>query len=253
MKTLLTNGCSWTYGGGIDRLFKDPSNLVWPHHLKKLMGYDNCVNLSWGGGSNQRIFRTTLDWILKQTPETLESTTAVIQWTQWSRKEFYLSPDIGDIDDNEPYYWIACTIHHANATKELNQILLTKDRSVIEDYSNQIKNNHNSLYKSYREIEGFYNYIMCCDGLANIFNNYGIKYYYWDFINLEPNLPEPFLSHILNSHPWLERDTIRHQWDYQRLNQDPGPYGVADDPHPSLLGHKQLAEHIYEAIKHSEQ
>ena len=84
MKTLLTNGCSWTAGGGLTDIYDLEylkNHITWPAHLKNLMNFDNQINLSAGCGSNQRIFRTTLDWVLAQTPETLSNTTAVIQWT----------------------------------------------------------------------------------------------------------------------------------------------------------------------------
>ena len=69
---LFTNGCSWTYGGGLgldhkpkeERLVK-----VWPHHLGMMLGSDETINLSYGGGSNSRILRTTFDWIQEQTPD----------------------------------------------------------------------------------------------------------------------------------------------------------------------------------------
>jgi hypothetical protein len=39
MKTLLTNGCSWTWGGGIDNYMSDEDRIknVWPHHLMNLL------------------------------------------------------------------------------------------------------------------------------------------------------------------------------------------------------------------------
>jgi len=84
MKTLLVNGCSWTYGGGLDRPSRknqfnfpyDPGTkehmehihgkIVWSAHVKKLMNFDRCVNLAEGCGSNQRICRTTFDWVKEE-------------------------------------------------------------------------------------------------------------------------------------------------------------------------------------------
>ena len=91
MKTLFVNGCSWTYGGGLDRpnrqnQFNFPyepgtkehleyihNEIVWPAHVKKLMNFDRCVNLAEGCGSNQRICRTTFDWVNQQDEETLKN------------------------------------------------------------------------------------------------------------------------------------------------------------------------------------
>ena len=60
-KTLFTNGCSWTFGGGLDqpdtreRITDLQDNIVWPAHVQRLLNFDKQVNLSAGGGSNQRI------------------------------------------------------------------------------------------------------------------------------------------------------------------------------------------------------
>ena len=108
MKTLLVNGCSWTYGGGLDRpsrknQFNFPyepgtkehmehlhDKIVWPAHVKKLMNFDRCVNLAEGCGSNQRICRTTFDWVNQQDEETLKNTTVIIQWSCEDRYEYYV-------------------------------------------------------------------------------------------------------------------------------------------------------------------
>ena len=96
MKTLFTNGCSWTAGGGFD--FADTkentdnllNNIVWPAQLGKKLGYDKVVNLAEGCGSNQRICRTTFEWVMKQTPETLKNTRIIIQWSCEDRFEYYV-------------------------------------------------------------------------------------------------------------------------------------------------------------------
>jgi hypothetical protein len=69
-KTLFTNGCSWTWGGSLEEYWEteeDRLKLVWPHHLGNLLRADNVVNLSLSCGSNQRIVRTTLNWLLSKT------------------------------------------------------------------------------------------------------------------------------------------------------------------------------------------
>jgi hypothetical protein len=62
---LLTNGCSWTYGGslGLDEIEKQEQRLqsTWPHHLGQLLNVSENVQLAVGCGSNQRIVRTTFD------------------------------------------------------------------------------------------------------------------------------------------------------------------------------------------------
>ena len=99
MKTLFANGCSWTYGGGFD--FADTkenadnmlNNIVWPAQLGKKLGYDKVVNLAEGCGSNQRICRTTFDWVIQARPQRLLKTLRVIiQWSCEDRFEYYNVP-----------------------------------------------------------------------------------------------------------------------------------------------------------------
>jgi hypothetical protein len=72
---LLANGCSFTEGYYLDNL-KD----AWPFQL----GVD-AVNLAQGGASNQRIFRTTIDYLSINRPDYV-----AIGWTEPSRYELPL-------------------------------------------------------------------------------------------------------------------------------------------------------------------
>ena len=110
MKTLFVNGCSWTYGGGLDqpdtkeRITDLHDNIVWPAHVKRLMNFDEQVNLAEGCGSNQRICRTTFDWVMQQDADTLKNTTAIIQWSHEDRYEYYLPTDEEANDFQKRYH-----------------------------------------------------------------------------------------------------------------------------------------------------
>lgn len=82
---LLTNGCSFTQG--IYDNFEEQD--AWPYQLGKLLDWD-VVNLAEGGGSNARIFRTTMEYLLDNTPDY-----AAIVWTDHARYE--LPYHTGDI------------------------------------------------------------------------------------------------------------------------------------------------------------
>lgn len=82
---LLTNGCSFTQG--IYDNFEEQD--AWPYQLGKLLDWD-VVNLAEGGGSNARIFRTTMEYLLDNTPDYV-----AIAWTQTDRYE--LPYHTGDI------------------------------------------------------------------------------------------------------------------------------------------------------------
>ena len=68
-----------------------------------------------------------------------------------------------------------------------------------------------------------------------------VSYNNKDFISSEKAVSNMTGAIILDqdNYNWLEPEG-RHNWDYERLN---------NDPHPSFTGHIQLAEHIKNAIK----
>lgn len=229
MKNILfTNGCSWTYGGGLDKDHPSESELakkVWPHHLRINMGFSQHVNLASGCGSNQRIVRTTIDWLTKQDKELLKNTVAVIQWTEWSRYEYYV-PKTNRPFDDEPNRWALCKVGNCISKAEAGDTNYTNKRNDMR-------------FETYSTLEGYYTHLMQCETLASMFNKFGVKYYYWNFVTPMFALPDNLKSLLLDNYNWLE-PLGRHEWDYERLN---------NDPHPSERGHIQLSEHIKNAIK----
>jgi hypothetical protein len=228
-KTLFTNGCSWTAGGVLDLQYTDPNVLkkkLWPHHLMIAMGFNEHHNLAMGCGSNQRIVRTTINWLLEQDEETLKNTTAVIQWTEWSRYEYYV-PETGIdsmTDDGTDNRWAKCKVGNC----------IDKTGSV---QYNQKRNDQR--LETFTTVEGYYQHLSQCETLASLFKRFGVKYYYWNFVTPMFMIPEPKKSFLLQSYNWLEPNG-RHMWRYERLG---------NDPHPSEAGHIQLSQHIKNAIE----
>ena len=241
MKTLFTNGCSWTAGGGLDLVYnsldEEFSKMLWPYHLKNAMGFDRVVNYATGCGSNQRIVRTTLDWILAQDAETLKNTTVVIQFTEWSRFEYYYPINTTDPFENVSHRWALCSIGHAYLPGPGDTAgPITSDS--IPDLNQRTSL---SRYRTYTEIEAVYRLASQCAALVNFFDTYGIKeYYFWSFVLLLEGLPDPIKTHLLSKYNWLEKGG-RHLWEYERISKF--------DPHPSELGHVQLAECIHQSIQ----
>jgi hypothetical protein len=74
---LLTNGCSFTQGEYDNFNEQD----AWPYQLADKLGWE-VDNIAKGGGSNARIFRTTMEHLLDNSPDHV-----VIAWTQTDRYE----------------------------------------------------------------------------------------------------------------------------------------------------------------------
>jgi hypothetical protein len=99
MKYLYNIGCSFSEGNGIaEDLGIDTSSAEgveletksrYSAVLSKKLGLIE-INEAEGGGSNQRIFRKTWNWIAEN-PKLLSETIFVIQWSYPRRSEFYYS------------------------------------------------------------------------------------------------------------------------------------------------------------------
>jgi len=235
MKKLLTNGCSWTWGGGLDYMSdEDRFSNVWPHHLMNLLEYDNNVNLSMGGGSNQRIFRTTLDWILRQDRETLDNTVAVIQWSELSRYEYYSKSTAPEKNNN--WDW----------ENDSGNWSLVKAGSCIYPPGSRNQHIHDEeikqsqiRYRTYSDIEGLYSFMSQFTALAHIFETYNIKYYYWNALGVPVKyFPEPIKKYA-SKFNWI--NAKHNDWYYERISKE--------DPHPNEDGHKRLAQNIFKEIK----
>lgn len=93
---LYTNGCSFTQGHEDHRILSSESGLkkddkildsewAWPQLLKD--HFSNVVNEAWCGGSNDRIFRRTLEYA--QSLDDVSDHLFIIQCTNVTRSEFY--------------------------------------------------------------------------------------------------------------------------------------------------------------------
>lgn len=228
---LFTNGCSWTWGGGLSPWFTKDNKvddnlrktLVWPHHLGQLINASQVVNLGLGCGSNQRTVRTTFDWFMHEYKKD-EKVIAVIQITDPARYEYYVSENIDDFT-SEPLRWAKMTPSAGISHHEPEETFIA---------------NKNVRLSSYTTIEGMYKIITDCSALSYLFKKHNVEYYFFTgattFSRFYPSEYKNYLANL----PCLDMLNL---WAYERISKTDG--------HPSILGHKQLAEHIYNAIRPS--
>lgn len=256
--TLFTNGCSWTWGGGLDEYWQtenDRLELVWPHHLGNLLGITDIVNLSIGSGSNQRILRTTLNWLLSKTPEELKNTIAVIQWTELSRYEYYV-PKRNDPIENIEDRWVLNKIDSVvvpwNVSENYhkgkdNFFMLNPNerRYCVNVTRSDFLYNKERLQRT-TNIEEVYTLVSYCQTLSSLFNSFGVEYYFWEFMKGD-TLFNDMPDHIKNLHRTYNWMTVT---GYESLFQSPIVSNKnKNDRHPSLVGHSQIAKIIYDKIK----
>lgn len=237
---LLTNGCSWTFGGslGLDSKEHTEQRLksVWPYHLGKLMNADEVVQLAIGCGSNQRIVRTTFEWLLAQSKERLADTVAIIQWTEPARYEYYDPVDYDDILENIPDRWARVKVGvclQSDHTPDGYKFAYDRSQRRFETTSHQ---------------EDMYRIVTEMSALAKIFETFGVTYYYWNHTNQVYMFPQEVKDFYINNFPWVDDPT--HPWNPE-TDTSGWVYGRISpiDSHPNLQGHIDLANIIYEQIK----
>ena len=95
---LYTNGCSFTQGHkehtlevAEDRVhdIKKDAPWAWPRNLEDY--FDKVINEGWCGGSNNRIFRRTLEYAVQQ--DNLDNHIFILQLTNVYRSEWYSEDD----------------------------------------------------------------------------------------------------------------------------------------------------------------
>lgn len=224
MKTLLANGCSYTYGAGLDETLREEK--VWPNQVKELLGYDRIINLAAGCGSNQRIVRTTIEWILSQPASILENTLAIIQFTNLHRYEYYV-PKQNKVWENHSERWIR-----------------NKVDAVVAPYYNDIDINqlvdyNNIRLSTYTDIEGYWTWLVQCEALASIFKRYNIKYYYWNLSGMLINPDEIYYRFLRDNYNWINND-LHFTCEFD---------SIPNDGHPTVNGHRQIAEFSVKYIK----
>jgi hypothetical protein len=223
---LFTNGCSWTWGGGLESKYttdEERLELCWPHHLGEKLECSEVVNLGTGCGSNQRIIRTTFEWLQKMTETELRETVAVIQLTEPSRYEYY-QPEVNE--------WAKCKVDQCIQSSERPILALTRANLRLQTFTDQ---------------EAVYTYLSTMFALAKLFETFKVKkYFIWGLQSF--NTTSFNVSRTFDSISLVDLENIRlgcGAWEYDIV----GMLNGVIDQHPSVIGHKQISEIIFKKIK----
>ncbi len=117
MKTLYTNGCSFTVGAELSH----PQELCYPTILGSRIGSDFVVNHARSAASNFEITRKTMDYLFdyvynkEQDPEDL---TVVVGWSLVSRHEYY-DTSINTSTKEKRNQWIGITPNSVSYRKDI--------------------------------------------------------------------------------------------------------------------------------------
>lgn len=158
---ILTNGCSFTEGYDLPY-----EQNPWPHHLSNDLNVD-FKNIALGGNSNKKIFRSTLEEIVKGCDPSL----VIIGWTMHNRTE---------ITHSEGYY---CRYTSTDLLPEMSDGFEPDDLDKIHKF--WTVHNHN-------EFLNFREFVYSVLFLQEFFKNKKIKFkffmalddnYFFDFLN----------------------------------------------------------------------
>lgn len=202
--TLYVNGCSWTAGNELDEdpIFvehlakrgmtlhltenqgvlnvKDSNdNIVgvaaefwneftWAKNLADKLNL-TLVNDSTGGGSNDRIVRTTVDYVRNLTLEQRKQTLVIIGWTTSSRNEICVK------DTHNVPNW-----YRFNATHKFSESL-TLDHTLRPSQIEPIDKVHKlwmtEIFNEYERVHGYFQSVYL---LSNLLESLGIRYYFFN-------------------------------------------------------------------------
>ena len=219
---LVVNGCSYTYGYEIDESVREKS--CYGNVLADKIWYDS-FNIAVSGSSNDRIFRTTLDWIFKND---YEKVFFVIGWTNKNRREYYYAP-------------------YKNYIQLVN-------RGYTQDFDNKIRQ---QMYEWYYEdcilsddASDDINYLHNVINLQNVFKSRNINYLMFDCVK---------------NHSWQKsNECFYNEIDYERYVTETTfldyveergypfePYGPQKNlrGHPLEEAHKAWGHYLFDYVK----
>lgn len=140
---LYANGCSMTYGS---ELHDDPVTGVctdhqyrwrysWPGQLRGLLEADGVYNDAVPSGSNDRIVRTTVDFLARWTRLGLptEALLVVVGWSHPARREFFVA---GDYRQVVPHHYY--DIRALDRLVARYRAVATADEEAAERYATQV-------------------------------------------------------------------------------------------------------------------
>ena len=222
-KILLTNGCSWVNGAGL----QDRESERWSYHLAKKLNMED-INLSSEGASNDRILRTTIEW-LKENKDKFSDVLVVIGWTQMTRTEFFndvvgkwenqnfLSFGDGSEDLRSESFYEGQSKHMLQHTKLSPNDVWWR---VYLKYFFSMEQRYNS----------FFNSILYSQ---SIFKSFGIDYIY--FASFDNELEKISFQDLID-----EKYIIRDNMIMIDFSDENG--------HPGIKSHKKWADFLFEKI-----
>ena len=271
--TLYVNGCSWSAGDEIntDEKFNDyliknnlkisiennwnilnnSNNIVgyasdyfnmfnWGGILKKKLNIQKYINNSLGGGSNERIFRETLNFVIDHPEEKRKNLLIIIGWTCADRSEIYFKPKNS---------W-----ERFNPVMKFSESLDKNKRDSLSKYNLDIYDNFHYDYNTliFDEYERLDSYFKQLYSLSNILEYLDIKYYFFEPFTHFGGLTDTLNKNSEYFKNWIEwfkkNDKILKETNMLNFVMEK-KLKIGEYLHPLIDGHEQWGEYLHIKIK----
>jgi len=238
---LYANGCSWTAGGGLELILgfdenrtlsqiEEIKSYTWSAHLGKLLGADKVINHGRGCGSNQRIIRTTFNFLYNMEYDPKDVVVG-IQWSQPTRFEFYQNEQYSENFGQQELVYIP---HLEDNNEKWRSVKIGRNERNYENVKNNIKEvefTDRFLTMYTNELTNNYSLLTNVCAMSEILKQFGIeKYFFWSEKNFYRHQLVSIENFLKNFPIFFINDT-----NIEYLS----------DSHPGLLGHRQIAEILY--------
>jgi len=279
MKYLLSNGCSWTYGTGLDMEYaefngyKNSENAVeyinkHPDQaikyrienrmstiISKKLGLEE-FNISWPAKSNNSIVRTTIDWIMSN-QDIVDDTFFYIQWSNPNRIEL-LDIIHGKYVFNHWFSPDGLNAPHLDNNPLVRKTYVQRIKKFEEYFIHPILCEIDTLYDVIN-LQNFFKQNSCkyifIDGLAEIFNKIGSSCPKDEGFRVEDFLDLPESKETYNSLlDYIDKIHFNGDIHLQKMIDDTFPDGggwITYDGHPSSLANNYFANKIFKYIENN--
>ena len=207
---LVVNGCSYTYGHGID----DPINDGWASIVAKRLGVP-LINLALPGQGNTSIFRRTMQYFYKDLFNH-NNPFYIHAYTQSSRREAYLS-------DNE------------------NFVIVGGDRN-LSKLEKEIILNSSDHYYCYQHQDKLHRWA----SINHLLDAHNISHFSSDYMP-ETNT---YVNDFIDKHELILKNELEiHSGKLKNFNDVTDDFEKTSCLHETVEGHQHLADYIWKEIE----